>query len=819
MDSLVKDRFSDDVKKKIKRKIMESNGNEVFFAGQINENGTVVSVFDLAHGNENSVLVHFEGAKKAGVLIHNHPSENLSPSNEDLAVASKWANEGIGFYIINNDATKVYVVIEPVLPKIIKKIDEDAAGFYLSKGGSLSEISESFEERPVQVELLKNVAKTFNNSGIGVFEAGTGVGKSFAYLIPSVIWSLENKEKVVVSTGTINLQQQLVEKDLPFVAKILGKKFNFILLKGRQNYICKRRFEDALNSKELFSDDNEMLDNIADWVSKNSTGSKSELSFMPLESIWTRINSESDSCMGGRCPFHSSCFVMKVRKEANGADILVVNHHLLFADIESRMHSGSYEDAAVLPPYRYVVFDEAHGIENAATSFFEESFNRFKLLKQINLLYRKRKNAQVGYLCTLAVISSNEDKAVSAYEIVDSIKNNLSNLEIAANDLIQDEFNMRLTDQTARIFGPVITLSSTLSQSIGKFIGLCREVMDGISDEDKDIPAYFETKVLLHRLEDSVVVLNDFSLWDEKREKVFWIQKKNLSPSSIKEGGTPYYIAFNETPLDIAPFMNSGVFEPMKSVVCTSATLKTGRDFYYWMKRTGVSFVEKERILYGEYPSPFPYKKNMLFSVIKDAPFPDSVDFQPFVERAVSKLIMAAEGRTLVLFTSYDSLKRTFNAVGKTLSRFEGSLLRQGTDDNSRLLDRFRKENESVLFATDSFWQGVDVPGESLSLVIIVKLPFTVPNDPVFTARAEAIEKKGGSAFMELSVPEAVIKFRQGAGRLMRRASDRGVVVSLDRRLFEKRYGSIFLNSLPDCKKSYENLNDVCERISSIIFN
>lgn len=811
--------FTEEAVSYIRAKIKESFENEVFFTGQIDSDGVVVSVKSGASGNEHSVPVNFDDAKKSSVLIHNHPSGNLTPSDADIAVAGRLSEQGAGFYIINNTCSDIYVVVEPVKPKIIKKIDEESAGSYLASGGPLSEISENYEERPVQIELLQKIAGAFNKNNLAAFEAGTGVGKSFAYLIPSIIWAITNHEKIVVSTGTINLQQQLCEKDIPLAQKIVGKKIKFVLMKGRQNYVCRRRFEDAVLQRELFDDDAEIFKRLSEWVKNSSAGSRSELTFMPPESLWSRINSESDACMGMRCPFHSECFVMKMRKEALGADILVVNHHLLFADIESRMHGVGYDDAAVLPPYRRIIFDEAHSIENAATSFFSETFNRFKITKQLNQLYRRRKNAESGFLCTLALLSSNEEKAVSAYELVNSIKNDISNLEIAALDLLQDEYNLRLYDANARGFGPVLTLCNTLSNDLGKFIGLCRDVMEGIADEDKDVPAFFETKILVRRLEDYSVVLRDFCVWDEKRDKVFWIAKKFLPKEMAKDSADPIYVAFTETPLDIAPLMAQGVFEPMESVVCTSATLKTGRDFRYWMHRTGFAFSEPERIVVKQFDSPFPYHKNMLFAVPSDAPLPESgFVFQQWIETAVVKLIEAAEGRTLVLFTSYDSLKSAFAVAQRSLKNFEGALLRQGSDDNARLLERFRTDITSVLFATDSFWQGVDVPGESLSQVIIVKLPFTVPNDPVFTARSEAIKNRGGSSFMELSVPEAVIKFRQGIGRLMRRGSDRGAVVVLDRRLYEKRYGSEFLSNVPECRKIYSPLNEICSAVSDFIF-
>lgn len=699
-----------------------------------------------------------------------------------------------------------------------KLVNEAEAGGYISQGGPLSKLSDSFEERPVQVELLEKIVKALNENKIAVFEAGTGVGKSYSYLIPSALWALLNHEKIIVSTGTINLQQQLCEKDLPAVEKIIGKKFKYVLMKGRQNYICMRRLNDAASILDLFEGETEELKKIAEWAQNSDTGSKSDLTFMPSESVWTKVNSESDACMGKKCPFFGECFVMKVRKEAASANLIIVNHHLLFADIESRLSGAGYEDAAVLPPYRHIIFDEAHGIENAATSFFSESVNRFKLNKLINQMYRHRKNSESGHLCSLAILSSNEEKAGEAFDVTNKIKLAMTNVEIASKDLLQNEYTMRLYDATARNFGPLLVAIGELTRALGSFTGIVREVMEGIDEDDKDAPCYYESKVILRHLESYVILLKNFSVWDEKRDDVFWIQKRRLPPDMVQNAGDAEYVILTQTPLDISHLMNEGVFEPMESVICTSATLKTGRDFSYWMRRTGVSLAGEERIIKGEFPSPFPYNKNMLFAVPSDAPLPDNIQFQQYVEMALPRLIQAAAGRTLVLFTSYESLKSAYRTTVVSMPGFPGRVMKQGDDDNAKLLEAFKKENESVLFATDSFWQGVDIPGESLSQVIIVKLPFTVPNDPVFVARAEAIEKRGGSSFMELSVPEAVIKFRQGIGRLIRRSDDKGVVVVLDRRIYEKKYGSIFIASMPDCKKVYEPVSELSRRINSFIF-
>ena len=816
MNSKIEDLFSSSVIKYIRSEIASSNENEVFFVGEINHDGKVTSVSVGSRGNLHSVPVNQDLKRKGSVLIHNHPGENLTPSDADLSVAAVSSENAQGFYIINNDVTEIYVVVEPVLPKVIKKLDVDDAAFYISKDGPLAKINENFEERLSQIELLKNIAKTFNQNKTGVFEAGTGVGKSYAYLIPSILWAVQNNERVVISTGTINLQQQLCLKDIPQAIKITGKPVKFILMKGRQNYICKRRLQDALNSKDLF-ENNDDLDRIAQWQDSCDSGSKSELSFLPSESVWNRINSESDACMALRCPYYSQCFVMKVKKEASAANILVVNHHLLFADIESRLHGAGYDDAVVLPPYKRIIFDEAHGIETAATSFFSESFNRFKILKPLNLLYRKKKNSAMGFLFSVSMLSKEEEKSFQAYQMISKIKSDLTNLETLALDLCIQENNLWLNPLTFRNFQPVLSMCQTLAKDISVFTSLVLEVLDGVPEDDRDIPYFWETKVLNRRLSDYSVILNDFFMWEEKPDKVFWLQKKNLPSDMQKDDELNFYINFIETPLDIAPLMNQGIFEPMDSVVCTSATLKTGRDFSYWLRHNGLYFSDSDEVLQGEFFSPFPYKENMIFLVPKDIPFPDEPDFQIYVENVLKNLILKAKGRTLVLFTSYESLRLSYNNIFSTMLANGIKLLRQGSDDNARILKNFKDDFSSVVFATDSFWQGVDVPGESLSQVIIVKLPFTVPNDPVFKARSEAIRKKGGNSFMELSVPEAIIKFRQGVGRLIRKNTDKGTVVVLDRRIYEKQYGSLFLANVPECKKYYEPVSKILDIIEEFL--
>ncbi|MDE5798461.1 MAG: helicase, partial [Treponemataceae bacterium] len=468
---------------------------------------------------------------------------------------------------------------------------------------------------------------------------------------------LENKERVVISTGTINLQQQLIEKDVPLAQKIIGKPVKAVLVKGRQHYVCLRRLDDAGKERDLFSDDQETFDRIAAWAKESKTGNRADLSFMPPESVWSRVNSETDLCAGMRCAFREKCFVMRVRKEAADAQLLVVNHHLLFADIESRSSGIGYDDTAVLPPYRRLVFDEAHGIEDAATSFFSETLHRFKISKQLNLLFRMRKSAAAGFLFTVAALSVQEDHTAEAQAEIARIKNAFAVLEDAALEMMDRDFSVRLFAQNASRFGSVLAALSDVQRHIANLTALMREMIAEIPEDDADNAVVRETKSVLSRLDGMAALCKNFCGWDEHPESVYWIQRQRMNPELAKHYDSPFFVQLFQSPLDIAPLMHGGVFEPMSTVVCTSATLCIGGNFSFWQRRTGVGFVERERLLSGDFPSPFPYKKNLLFAVPNDAPFSDSERFQPYLEDAIVRLIQAAGGRTLVLFTAYDSLR------------------------------------------------------------------------------------------------------------------------------------------------------------------
>lgn len=805
------DKISAHVCDLISEHIAAAGGNEVFFTGTLDDDGVVKDVVLVSRGHKTAVPVIDSALKDSDVLIHNHPSGNLDPSDADLAIASRTAEAGLGFYIIDNKATYVYVVVEPVLKKAVVLIDIERIRFLLGESGPFAGESHAYEERPSQIELAVSIAKAFNAGSIGVFEAGTGVGKSFAYLLPAMRWALDNKERVLISTGTINLQQQLVEKDIPAAVRMIGEDVLYVLIKGRQNYVCRRRLAETIADNDLFADETEELSRIAAWAATTSDGSKTDLSFVPKEVIWSRICSESDTCMGIRCAFHENCFVMKVRKEAASAQILVVNHHLLFADLEVRMMGAGYDDVAVLPPFQHIVFDEAHGMEDAATSFFSEFISRFKLNKQVSVFYRFRRGAVSGHLYQLERLSSAQGQAQNAVAAVQSVKEAYSALEDEALLVLGSETSWRLSAKTVSQAHRLLECFTLLRSAVAALAGCIREVLEGIDDEQQNEMVVWESKFALRRLEFIGTLSLHFCEWDERRESVYWIEK-------LKQRDGTWYPRFVQTPLTVSQMMKEGVFEPFKTIICVSATLRIGTSFDYWFRRTGVHLVEDERLLSGVYDSPFPYRKNVLVAIPDDAPLPESDSFQPWIETAIISLIQASGGHALVLFTSYDSLRKACTLARSILSPLGMNILKQGDDDRSRLLETFKDDESSVLFATDSFWEGVDAPGDALLHVIIVKLPFRVPNDPVHSARSEAIELAGGNPFMELSLPEAVVRFRQGFGRLMRRNSDRGAVTILDRRILAKKYGSIFLSSLPETKQCFAPLSEVVLGVERFIY-
>jgi len=684
----------------------------------------------------------------------------------------------------------------------------------LQEGGAVASRLNSYEPRQAQLDLLQLITRAFNKDAHVMAEAGTGVGKSFAYLLPAMHFALENKEKVVISTATITLQQQLYEKDIPLVASAIGADVKSVLMKGRGNYLCMRRLDEAIREPPLDDFDFDELKRITEWSKSTKTGSRSELSFMPSDITWSSVCSESDLCLGNHCSWRENCFVFKLRREANNAHIIVVNHHLLFADLAARFQGAGYENAVVLPPFNRLVIDEAHTMENSATSFFSAEFGRTGIFRQLSKLYYKRRANQRGLLVKLnAMLPSKEDVLDGLAAAVKKVRASSEELDECAVQLCGIEGIFRLSSSKSDesfLKKSLFPHFTSLRKCILALTSMIREITENLDDERSADPVVWEIKTIIRRLESVAEICEAFCNYRKYEDEVLWIERLQISKEP--------WAVFTRTPLDLASKLKDSVFSPNKTVVCVSATLAINGNFSYWAGRSGITSLENRVVLSGCFPSPFPYTNAVLLASPEDAPFPDEPEYQEFINKTAASLAATAGGSALVLFTSYQSLSSAYKTAKDELTPLGIRCFKQGDDDRSRLLQDFISDERSCLFATDSFWEGVDAPGDTLRLVVICRLPFRTPGDPVFEARCETVEKLGGNPFMELSLPHAVMKFKQGFGRLMRRSSDRGVVAVLDSRLLKKKYGRLFLQSLPETRTSFTSVDSILKDIEQFLF-
>jgi ATP-dependent DNA helicase DinG len=814
-------RFSEETIEKLKAEIDDSGGNEVFALGFIDDSKLIVKIEVSARGNEGAVLALQDKLASADVFIHNHPSGFLTPSDNDLAISSRAAEAGVGSYIVDNRVENVYVVAEPVKKRKLSRLDPKAICAALEPGGVISRRLPVYEIRESQLELMKLIIRGFNDDALVAAEAGTGVGKSFAYLLPALTYADVNEERIVVSTATITLQEQLYGKDIPLVTAGLNKKIKTVLVKGRGNYLCRRRLEDALRGPSLDNDEVEQTENIARWAETTPSGSRSDLTFLPSESLWSRVCSEADTCLNMRCPERERCFVMALRREASEARVLVVNHHLLFADLAARRDGAGYNAAVVLPPYRRVIIDEAHTIEEAATSFFSKEFSRLGIYRQLGRLYRRRRSSSSGLLLRLLSLlpgtsrPAGEDFEDRVTDGFDKIRGAVDNLDEAALDLCEKEGVFRLTARKDEAIKARLSPEfAVLRKHLNSLAGFIRDLLENVPEEAGEDSVVWEVRAVLRRLDTVGSVCLSFIEYRENPDDVMWIERRG-GRGGLAE---PAWAVFTVTPVDVAPYLKEALFEPNKTVVCVSATLTTANTFDYWKGRSGLGLIEERETLDGIFPSPFPYSSKVLLAAPEDSPLPTEPGYGSFVDAAVTSLAETSGGSALILFTSYQALKSAHEAARPVLEARGIRVLRQGDDDRNRLLAAFLQDESSVLFATDSFWEGVDAPGDTLRLVILCRLPFRSPGEPVFEARCEVLESRGGNSFMELSVPEAVMKFKQGFGRLMRRSSDHGVVVVLDGRLRKKRYGEIFVRSLPETKKCFSDFKTILRAVENFLF-
>ena len=704
-----------------------------------------------------------------------------------------------------------------------------------------------FEARPEQLEMAKAIAAAAREKNHLLVEAGTGTGKSYAYLVPLILWAVETKKRVLIATGTKALQQQLVERDLPFLHELfgthLGTDFKFALCLGTGNYVCPRRLAKT-ESLGLFGDSKEVeqLQELHRFSASSPTGRNVDLPFEPARGLWAQVNRESDLCLARNCPHFEQSFYWKARREQEKAQVLVANHHLLFAHIAAGGNAGG-----VLPPFDALVIDEAHHAEDVAASYLGLEISNLSAAKLIELLSNRKSGktviSAVKWPQRGELESRLNEAATQAREAVGRF---FDNLQIA----------MRFDDErshTVRITRPNI-IANELEEPLQGLESVIESALRlAVLSEDEELSR--ELEGFANRCAEMRRAVRDI-LGQTREGYVYWTQSVPRLPDGFGKAARVPRMSLHGAPIEVAQSLRESVWKQFKPTILTSATLTTGGSFDFLVERLGLSVppiapalddatnarnsarfsnskqetpkvvapadaatagdnaeIEEFDVRTLTLGSPFDYPKNALIYVAADLPDP-STNVTMWEKAAImraAEVVKRTEGRAFILCTSYRLLDQTAQFLEKVMPKTI-RILRQGEMARGKLLSEFRRDTHSVLVGTTSFWQGVDVPGESLSCVIIMKLPFAVPDEPMVQARVETIKERGQDAFVGYQVPQAVMMFRQGFGRLIRTATDRGVVAILDPRVKTKPYGRTFLESLPACNRT-EDL----ERISLFV--
>ena len=595
-----------------------------------------------------------------------------------------------------------------------------------------------------------------------IVEAGTGTGKTLAYLVPVI----RSGKRVIISTGTKNLQEQLFHKDIPFLEQALFPEgtgeLNVCYMKGRNNYVCRKKLYDLTDQPVLSGlEEIEHYRAIAAWEKVTQTGDRAELAALPEASaLWHKLDARSDTCLGQKCSAWDKCFITEMHRKAAESDIIIVNHHLFFADLAIKQQSEYAPDAGILPEVGAVIFDEAHELEDVAGSYFGVSVS----------------NGRFEELCRDVEISlqRNHLLSASASGAVKSLRE-----RSAFFFALLPPGDGRFAFENRRDF---------LEENGEEFLAV-QHGLQRLGAELERLPSKPEEVFNFARRAQELQVQLGFLMESEDRNTVFWIERR-------RGGRDKLNVFLQATPIDVAPILKASVFDKLECAVMTSATLAVGGGFEYMRRRLGLEYT-REAVL----PSHFDYEKQALFYVPPDLPDPRTPQFAAKAADRIRKLLEITQGRAFVLFTSYAQMNDVYQRL---LGELEFPVLLQGDAPKSALLEEFRLTPHAVLFATSSFWQGVDVQGEQLSCVIIDRLPFAVPSDPVVAARVKSIDAEGGNAFFQYQVPAAVITLKQGFGRLIRSLNDRGLLALLDNRILKKQYGRVFVESLPNYRRTTE---------------
>jgi ATP-dependent DNA helicase DinG len=683
-------------------------------------------------------------------------------------------------------------------------IDVDAIAALLETGGAFEQTFPHFEHRPQQVRMLRAVAEAFNDGQHLIVEAGTGTGKSIAYLLPAVHWAVQNGERVVVSTNTINLQEQLAAKDLPDLQKILPFEFRSAVMKGRSHYLCPTRLQQLRRTGPGTVEEMRVLAKILMWLPSTVSGDGDEL-FIPNpaeRAVWSRLSADNEVCTAERCA-ETGCFFHRARQAAESAHVLIVNHALLLADV-------AVENRA-LPEYQYLIVDEAHHLEDATTQQLSFSISRSGLKRLMEDIGRAHRTQATGLLADVIgrvrsavppqLADPTQAFADKIAEGIDGVLRHADELFDLLTDFARDNAESRSEYRQSLRLTPGLRRQPAWSNieiawdnvSVQLFAvgdGLKR-LGSALNDmHEFDIPDYEDLLARVsgyaRTLDEACGKMNSI-LTQPVASEIYWI---DLEPHA-GHGEPRGLLSLNVAPLHVGPLIERHLWSSKKSIILTSATLRTGRDFSFIHERLGAQDVDDLSV-----GSPFDYEASTLLYLVSDVPEPGQPGFQKTIDQALILLAKAMGGRTLALFTSYSALRATAKGITAALNQADILVYEQGDGSSRRqLLDNFKGADRAILLGTRSFWEGVDVPGEALSCLAITRLPFAVPTDPIFAARSETFEQP----FLEYSVPDAILKFRQGFGRLIRSKTDRGIVAVFDKRLLSKQYGQLFLQSLPQC--------------------
>ncbi len=682
-------------------------------------------------------------------------------------------------------------------------------------GGALARAIPGYQFREAQVEMACAVWRAFATSRPALIESGTGTGKSLAYLVPAVLWAVSNDAKVVVSTNTINLQEQLIRKDLPSLAEALGPRFSYTLVKGRGNYVCRRKLASAQREVDESGDPTtrQAFAALLAELATSQSGSRSDFAREVAPDIWDMVASDSLSCLRARCPFAGHCYFARARSEMEASHILVTNHHLLFSDLALRRAAPGAANAGVLPEYEHLVLDEAHNVPAVAAEHLgcSASLARFHAIAQHLARSDPRRRAERGLLLRLrrTLARGAGSSAVPAFP---------SSVARRIDAAIE---GARRLDETSGAFFDAVRRAVAGAASGGRdgvAVRLRDELTQGEAWQEEVIPSAERLRLRASELEAEIARILEFAdaaQADQDEERASdCADLHGLAGRLSAEGAALDFVVARPddsfvywcrtdaqdveliaTPLDVAPILRASLFEAVSSVVLTSATLTVQGEFEFLKREVGLDGL-KERPLERVFDSPFDFRRQALLAVTTDLPEPQEPGFVARASRAVLDLVTASRGRAFVLFTSTAMMAQVEQAIRPGLEAAGIPVFRQGEIPRHRMLTLFR-EQPGALLGADSFWQGVDVPGEALSCVIMVRLPFQVPTDPVVEAKMEMSAARGANGFYSYALPSAVVRFRQGFGRLIRTREDTGVVVVLDRRLVAKGYGRAFLSSIP----------------------